>query len=328
MKNLEYQFDIVPPEGKLGFESFMDEETEDFFFTYNDSLGHPILFSRTYTSHISRDKALKLAKQHISNPIRYKNIDDDNEFHFVLRSGNHQELCRSKPFLDIEDRNQGKEALFESLGLNEPSDMKSSASKKEKKKGLPSPEPAKTVTEIQSKSKFQVEFYQAGQSEPLAGKVEHLINNGDKAHFEGIDMDFLESFFKARLPFQKSRHKKDLLSSIPSDQIKIVNDNAIFGDLIQKKTNCSVEFFLKKVPKDAKLFEISIYAKQLERDTHSLIGYKKDEIAKNAVIQAPLILESIIPGSYRLEAIVNLLSENEDALIQELNGSKIVEVFS
>lgn len=80
---------------KDGFESFQDEESNEFYFTYNLD-GHIILISEGYQSESSRDNGINSVKNNLPNPQRYiTKRHPDGQYFFDLRAGNNQEIATS-----------------------------------------------------------------------------------------------------------------------------------------------------------------------------------------------------------------------------------------
>ena len=78
-----------------GFESFYDEETKEWYFTYNQD-GHIILISEGYQSESSRDNGIKSVTKNLPIPERYDFQRHPNgKYYFNLKAGNHQEIATS-----------------------------------------------------------------------------------------------------------------------------------------------------------------------------------------------------------------------------------------
>jgi len=92
-----------------GFDSFPDDGS--FYFTY--SVGGKItLISEGYDSAASRDNGMSSVEKNLPNPKRYKLLTDENgQFYFSLRAGNHKEIATSRKY-DTEAERDAAVALL------------------------------------------------------------------------------------------------------------------------------------------------------------------------------------------------------------------------
>ncbi|MFT7450397.1 MAG: hypothetical protein ACI9VN_001114 [Patescibacteria group bacterium] len=79
--------------GPEGFTSF--EKDGEFYFGYNDANGQTLLRSQGYKSEAARNNGIASVKKNGPIHERWKMGDDNGQWYYALKAGNHQEIARS-----------------------------------------------------------------------------------------------------------------------------------------------------------------------------------------------------------------------------------------
>ncbi|MFN3852501.1 MAG: DUF1508 domain-containing protein [Spirosomataceae bacterium] len=94
----EYDFSQESTSGKPGFETFKSEKDGMFYFHYNDAAGKALLFSESYPNETVRDNGVESVKKNAPIDERWKVVEEDGQWYYALKAGNHQEIARGPKF--------------------------------------------------------------------------------------------------------------------------------------------------------------------------------------------------------------------------------------
>ncbi len=80
-----------------GFHKFQDEDSKEYYFSYNDNEGDVLLRSEGYTTEAARDNGIASVEKNAPLEERWtKGTVLDGKYHYyALKAGNHQEIARS-----------------------------------------------------------------------------------------------------------------------------------------------------------------------------------------------------------------------------------------
>jgi uncharacterized protein YegP (UPF0339 family) len=97
----DYNFAQPSRSGRLGFESFKNENDGRFYFHFNDSQGVALLFSQAYRREIDRDKGVQSVIKNVSVETHFERHTTEGGCFFLLRAANRQEIARSCVFATL-----------------------------------------------------------------------------------------------------------------------------------------------------------------------------------------------------------------------------------
>ncbi|MEO1257353.1 MAG: DUF1508 domain-containing protein [Bacteroidota bacterium] len=90
--------------GEAGFHRFFNAQGEEWYFGFNGNDGKTFLRSEGYTTEAARDNGIASVIKNAPLEERWKMIEENGEFFYALRAGNHQEIARSCPYGDAAAR--------------------------------------------------------------------------------------------------------------------------------------------------------------------------------------------------------------------------------
>ena len=89
--------------GDSGFHKFFNAQAEEWHFAFNGD-GKTYLRSEGYTTEAARDNGIASVIKNAPLEERWRMIEEDGQFFYALRAGNHQEIARSCPYNDAASR--------------------------------------------------------------------------------------------------------------------------------------------------------------------------------------------------------------------------------
>lgn len=104
---------------RYGFEIFFKED-EKYYFRFNDADGEPLLFGKGYTSEKSCTNGIQAIIRAAGDEERYELQETKKgKYFFILKSGNHKEIGRSRIFDTLEEMD-GQMELLKGIDKNVP----------------------------------------------------------------------------------------------------------------------------------------------------------------------------------------------------------------
>ncbi len=240
MSQSKDKYDLAQPSlsGKPGLETFRRKKDGSYVFHVNDKKGAAFLFSQGYETAEGRDKGWQAVLKNAPERKRYEIKTGQNQFYFVLKAGNNQEIARSRffdtklaldtameylaglflapelaaeleakplkpPFDEAElalAKSQVETERLENKRLNETIRNLNAQIQQLKKSqnNKPQAESAASANPQTGKHAFRLELYRE-ENEPLRGRIEHLLTQ-QKQVFQGLDWNGIMRFVGSYLP--------------------------------------------------------------------------------------------------------------------------------
>ena len=320
MKNEEYNFDQISLTQQPGLESIDYSDEACFVFTWNDEEGKPLLFSKKYSSPKSRDNGLESIMEYGVDIDNYKEIEEGDTYFFVIRSGNNREIACSRPFKSLSPMEKAKKEVHLAF-----QDMASG--KSEHPARNTQPDQAMTEKVSHTKSRFQLEFYKPGPEEPLSGKIEHLISNGDKIAFQGFNSDAIIGFIKGHLPYpvEKAISQADprLAGKDEIQGIRIFSADRELKSVIDRKKSEKLAFTFPGPEGQSFRLTANVFAKSLESAESQLIGHLLAEISGGTLVAIPIFTANLATGAHKI-SVETLFEAKGETAAKEKKGSMVV----
>lgn len=332
----KYDLRQLSQSGKFGFETFQNAESKLYYFHFNDMKGNAAVYSQGYQTMKSRDTGLQSVLKNAGNPDRYlKEVIDNKGHYFILKSGNHQQIARSRNFERLSEMNDFLD-IFSTIKTDVPVHKPAISSKLEKAKKNTSKTKQKAddkkVSEKMPRHSFRLTMY----PKSLSGKIVHVFT-GDEQSFKGVNGEAITSFIKSHLPKEavatkevpKPKSVKLPLQSIQlEEEIKNITIKKGLDPIrysIENTLPYNVEFKVESAAcktDETVSFHAKITAKSLKSNHQIIVGELCKELEKDGNISVPVLFNTLDPGIYRLLTSVTL---NE---AQTLNGSRLIQVTS
>ena len=191
----KYNFDRKSQSGTSGFEAFKDDKTGKFYFHFNDHDGNAFLFSQPYQSKKSRDGGIQAVIKNASNANRYIKENINGKNYFILKSGNHQEIARSKNFSSRAKMNDCISLLVKLVpdatinNFDEELPPKKPLANTAKVKKTRKSKNQNKLVEQMPRHSFRINIYPESNS----GKITHVFSGKEKK-FKGIDKEVIINF--------------------------------------------------------------------------------------------------------------------------------------
>ncbi len=280
-----YRFDLVAPSDQPGAVAFRDADDGQYYFVFNDNQGRPLLYSQPYKDKNSRDNGLKSLIKNGRIPKRFEIKEADEQYYFIVRAGNNVEIGCSRSFQSELDTRQAMSFVREKLMADYGADPK--AVKSAKSPGA------------NSKYTFLLEFYPREGGDALRGRIEYP--RGDQREsFDGVDLAKIENFLNRHLPKRRGQ---------PAVQAKPRNGMAIkLPESLQRRNACLNREETDSLPLVLSYPEqtdfpqrvvVDVIARPLAESQPSLVGKMTREVSNSTVIDVPLMMKGLLPGSYR-----------------------------
>ena len=203
-KKNNYDFSQVSRSGEFGFEAFQNEDNGRYYFHLNDRSGEAFLYSQAYQSGKSRDHGIQAVIRNAPKSERYLKEQEGDLHYFLLKSGNHQEIARSRAFDSRSEMNTCL-ALLSDIGPDTPihagglaasdQENQSPPAKEFKEKRSPRKPIAKSEdSEQMPRHSFRINLYPESQR----GIITHIFS-GENRHFQDIDGQEIVNFIKSKI---------------------------------------------------------------------------------------------------------------------------------
>ncbi len=101
-----YDFTLTSQSSQPGFERIKDENTNLYYFIYNDEIGSPIVFGRSFPTASRRDGRIRTVIKSGGKANKYEIITTEGNPYFIIKASNGQEIARSKPFGSVQEAQQ------------------------------------------------------------------------------------------------------------------------------------------------------------------------------------------------------------------------------
>ena len=317
-----YHLERVSTGGKSEFETFKSEKDHLHYFHFNDENGQALLYSQGYKDARSRNGGISSVEKNVERVERCMAGDDH---YFIIRAANKLEIARSRDFSGAAEMDAAIEGMQRSLLAGVAIGTTPAPTPK------PAPVALKPETAHQpSRYRFSLEWQHRGQDEPLLGVIEYPVT-GDKATFKGIDTNAIERFvtrFAAPPPAKKQR-RPEAIPPPPTKELTITTTEGshIGDDLFQSSATLEVRMNLAEpgaagATGDA-TFMAKVYARSLDSGASTLLAEQQGFVAETVEITMPVLLENLMPGSYRLVSNVDM---HTGGSIKHLEGSRLVHL--
>ncbi len=99
-----------------GFDRFQKGDNNYYYFSFKSDDGKVLLLSQGYTSEAGRDNGIASVEKNATIEKRYTTHQEEGNFYFTLKAGNHQEIARSAEFDSEDDLNQAISILMNGGG--------------------------------------------------------------------------------------------------------------------------------------------------------------------------------------------------------------------
>ena len=310
----------LPKIGKPGLHIFYKEESNQYYFQYNDQNGQALLFSQGYSTEKGCERGFATAVKNFNTPERIQKENGLNGNYFVIINGNKQKMAQSPSFDTVAEMEQTLDYLTQSF--------KGSKKGPEAKKEEPKKEALKEQRKKPLKYSFRVDFYQAGDSTELRGKIEYPLTR-EKTSFEGLDKDAITKFISKFLPEIYQAPSDEKQQSIKKEE----RDIAVFKEGDQKDNNYLTQkdkLEVRMVSNNLSVphqYDAAVFVRSMDTGNVYLVGKKRGSTNGNNTIRVPFELLSLNTGFYRLITKVNLSEPQAPKKELELEGSKLVHVF-
>ncbi len=354
-----YDFDYEAPYRQPGFITFKTEKGA--FFRFLDEEGKDVLFSQKYASTKSRDNGMESVKINSGNADRYRRVEENGKFYFILKAANHQEIARSRKYsneLEMEAalilfKNYCDKGAFEHKEnpipkLSTNISTKTKSPKKPPKKTVPSKVMVPTKEFSNTKAAFRLELYHNDENSPISGIITNL-HTDKKQNFKGLDETTIIDFIKSNLPKTmknhssikeslewKKRHaysqKEPMSKVIFSEDLKEVNVFPEGSDSPSRSVSRKNSFFDVKIDLSemdyalGELCKAQVYAKSLSDGKVILLGNYEKTIGENGLLNLRVSGSVLKPGIYRLTSIVHF-ADNEATPEHEIQAGSLMQVF-
>ncbi len=191
----QYNFQQASPSKQPGFEVFQPAPGKAWFFHGNDVDGKPALFSQPYSTAESAQRGLNSALGLLKKQ-RAKVQESAEGWCFVLQSGNHQELARSR-FFPAREACEKMAGFFQKVA-NSQHPLIENAGSSNQSTEVPSPSQQELAQDNPVRHAFRLYFYPASDGKPLTGRIENIKTQEQKI-FKGLDGPAIMQFLKAQV---------------------------------------------------------------------------------------------------------------------------------
>ncbi|MCI4670096.1 MAG: YegP family protein, partial [Bacteroidia bacterium] len=111
----EYDLSQLSQSGEKGFERFLSNNNNEYYFHFNDEDGTAFFYSEGYKSDKSRDNGIRSVIKNSIKEAHYSDKKDEEGLFFTLRAGNYQEIGRSKYFESEEEMSSSKDWFMKTV---------------------------------------------------------------------------------------------------------------------------------------------------------------------------------------------------------------------
>lgn len=125
-----YDFSLTSQAAQPGFERIKNEESNQYYFIFNDENGIPILFGRSFPTASRRDGRIRTVIKSGGKEKRYEIQEEGGQVYFIIKASNGQEIARSKEFTSVEEAQRVIERLIVEIPTYTERFVKPSAPKK------------------------------------------------------------------------------------------------------------------------------------------------------------------------------------------------------
>jgi uncharacterized protein YegP (UPF0339 family) len=198
------------PHGKerapYGFHLLFKED-EKYYFQFNDDDGEPLLFSKSYTSEKGCMNGVQAVIRAVESDASFEIKNTKNNKHFfVLKSGNHRTIGRSRTFDTLKEL-RAKMGLLQQIDENIPvhemtdevplEEEQADTPKSENREAAPDPQKSK---ESMPRYKFSLIYYPDSEIWSVRNDF-----SGKSVKLRELDNQKLESFLRSELPPKHQR---------------------------------------------------------------------------------------------------------------------------
>lgn len=321
-----------PAKEKYGFSAFFKEDGM-YYFQFNDEAGEPILFSHGYQSEKGRDSGIQAVIRNAADSRHYETEKTrKGQYFFILKSGNHQEVGRSRMF-DTRAEMQEKLKLLKAVRNDTPVFDTALPPSEEKAAALTMENPSREEgAKKMPRHKFSIIYYPDSE----VWSIIHDLT-GDSKQFQACDGQVIEEFLISHVPGAEpgtAQPKKPAAQGAAvkpekvireAVELKLLNAEGNQIDSFAKPSQFhEMEVLLKEgkaIPSLA--YEAHVIIKSFEDRDTVLIGKAKGQAPKGNRILIPLGNTSYLkPGMYRITAAICQKKEGKE--VYNYEGDKLV----
>lgn len=303
-------------ENRFGFATFYKEDGL-YYFQFNDSTGEPIFFSHGYQSEKSRDNGIQVVIRNAGEEEHYERKKaSGGQYYFILKSGNHQEIGRSRKFSSEKER---EEKLTLLKAVNEEAPVYQAVPPLREKEAVNENHKEKARREEAKKMprhKFSIIYYPDSD----VWRIIHDLS-GDSRQFGSCNGQLIQEFLEAHLPAEKEQApaypERPAGKNLSPDRRKEIQEtidliirNAEGEEISNFATTGQfreMEVLLKEEnPLITEPYDAEVKAKSLEDNRTIVIGKVQGREWKDQRVQIPLSRGDMLqPGMYRITVSVD-----------------------
>jgi uncharacterized protein YegP (UPF0339 family) len=302
-ENDQYDFDQISPSSQPGFEVFLSEKHNLWFFHCNDVHGNPVLFSQAYAQKEAAKKGLTSTLNNLEKNRIYLE-GQDCAWYFIILANNRQEVARSRFFETKEDAEQHTQFLKQVGNSNNP--MAQENTKIVNTENLIQPLELEAVTTPSLRYSFRLLFYKNDiENNEFTGRIEDINTNKIRI-FKGVDRRAIAEFLAENMPD--------------------------FNSLIQNEPIVAETTTTTHVSKPS-FITTSITQKATERlDAAQLINHQNSQPINQSISQQTNNQPTTITGKLEFalgnKAIVSQKSQTIEMRLSSTNNTILPDVFS
>jgi len=315
-----YHMERVSTGGKSEFETFKSETDHLHYFHFNDENGQALLYSQGYKDPRSRNGGIASVEK---NAQRVERSKDGDCHYFIIRAGNKLEIARSRDFANAKEMDAAIDRMQRSLLVGVAIGT-TSAPTTEQAPVVPKPETAHQP----ARYRFSLEWQHRGQDEPLLGVIEYPVT-GEKVTFKGIDTEAIGRFvarFATPPPAPKQQRPPVAMLPPETKKLTITTKEGLYVEenLFQSDAELEVRMNLTEAGAAGEAtFMGKVYAKSLDSGDNILLTQRQGFVADTGEIFMPVLLNKLIPGTYRLLTDVDLHAGDG---IKRVAGSRLMHI--
>jgi uncharacterized protein len=330
-----YNLSTSSQSNKPGFDLFRSLENEQFYFHINDIDGNPTFFSEALDTVRKRKRRIEGVKKNAANPKMYKVQKEGEQYYFVLRAGNYQEMGRSKLFSSKIAMNKAIKYLSEYASTEQTgSTHYPSASIENQNKTMLAQQ---ADEQFALKYSYQVHIYPNSEDKLINGRIMNTRTER-KGIFTGLDgqaiVDFMAVDLDVKLPSvsltsvkgEKSKTLEQVITNLKPEKAKKQPREVVLKEppvnfkleILNKKTRKPSNTLLLgviydaqlspkenvklKLPKTGEKIPLEFSIKAIRGSNFSNTWVENVELSSDGILRLPSLPVFPYPGIYRLMA--------------------------
>ena len=296
-KKNNYDFDLASNSGSFGFEVFQNADNGRYYFHFNDQNGEAFLYSQAYQSAKSRDHGLRAVIKNAPNSQRYLKEKEGDRHYFLLKSGNHQEIARSKAF-DSRSKMNECLALLSDIDASTPIHSFGESGENTLEEKITRKKPQKPIAKTEDieqmpRHSFRINLY----PESRRGLITHIFS-GENRHFQNIDGKEIVDFIRSHSDLPASE------AQIPAEQVSSRSLQSPTPDPVERRPATVVvpkskaPITVKDVQFQLWLRDQEVSGKTVRRSEFYRLALQLDKLEDDveAVFDTKIIAKPLEPG--------------------------------